>query len=59
MAIATDTMVAEAKETAANLLEAAVGDVVLDVATGAFHVTGNTPALPMFWNNQTKSLWVH
>ncbi len=44
---ATD-LVAQARELAAELLEAAVGDVVLDHGTGTFHVVG-TPARAVTW----------
>ena len=49
VAIASDTLVAEAKATAADLLEAAASDVVLDVATGAFHVAGAPGAATVGW----------
>ncbi|MFT7599274.1 MAG: carbon-monoxide dehydrogenase large subunit [Acidimicrobiales bacterium] len=49
VAIATDTMVIEAKQTAADLLEAAVGDVVLDIASGSFHVAGSPSAASTGW----------
>ncbi|HWL42309.1 MAG TPA: xanthine dehydrogenase family protein molybdopterin-binding subunit [Ilumatobacter sp.] len=41
-------LVDKAKQLAARLLEADVADVVLDVATGAFHVAG-TPAVAKTW----------
>jgi carbon-monoxide dehydrogenase large subunit len=49
VAIATDTMVAEARQKAADLLEAAVEDVVLDTATGSFHVAGSPGAAAAGW----------
>ncbi len=49
VAIATDTMVAEAKAKAADLLEAAAGDIVLDVASGQFHVAGAPAAASTGW----------
>jgi len=41
VAQAADQVVEKAKAVAADLLEAAVGDVVLDTATGRFHVAGS------------------
>jgi len=41
-------LVEKGRELAANLLEAAVDDVVLDKARGAFHVSG-TPAVAKTW----------
>jgi carbon-monoxide dehydrogenase large subunit len=49
VALATDTLVAEAKEKVANMLEAAVGDVVLDIETGEFHVAGSPGAASVNW----------
>jgi carbon-monoxide dehydrogenase large subunit len=46
---ASEIVVAEAKRIAADLLEANVDDVVLDVNTGNFHVTG-TPAVARTWS---------
>ena len=37
---ATDELVVQAKARAAELLEAAIGDVVLDLERGSFHVAG-------------------
>jgi carbon-monoxide dehydrogenase large subunit len=45
---AAEIAVDEARSIAADLLEANVDDVVLDVATGHFHVTG-TPAVARTW----------
>ena len=45
---ASETVVARAKEVAAELLEAAVGDIVLDTNTGSFSVVG-TPAVATDW----------
>ncbi len=45
---AGEIVVARAKEAAAELLEAAVGDIVLDIDTGAFSVVG-TPAVTTDW----------
>lgn len=42
---ATEALVERARELAADLLEAAAGDVVLDVERGVFHVAG-VPAAP-------------
>ncbi len=49
MARATDDLVEAAKARAAELLEAAVGDVVLDVGRGAFHVAGAPGAASVDW----------
>jgi carbon-monoxide dehydrogenase large subunit len=45
---AAEQVVERARHVAAELLEAAVEDVVLDRATGAFHVTG-TPSITTSW----------
>ena len=45
---ATEAVVETARQVAAELLEAAPADVVLDVDRGAFHVTG-TPAVARSW----------
>lgn len=45
---AGELVVARAKEAAAELLEAAAGDIVLDTGTGAFSVVG-TPAVTTEW----------
>jgi aerobic carbon-monoxide dehydrogenase large subunit len=45
---ATNTVIAEARRRAAELMEAAVDDVVLDPATGRFHVIG-APAVGRSW----------
>ncbi len=49
VAKATDELVEEARAKAAELLEAAVGDVVLDVGRGAFHVAGAPGAASVDW----------
>lgn len=49
VAIATDLLVDEARRAAADLLEAAVGDIVLDVASGRFSVTGSPAAASVGW----------
>jgi CO/xanthine dehydrogenase Mo-binding subunit len=49
VAIATDQLVAEAAKFAADLLEAAPGDVVIDTATGQFHVAGSPAAASVGW----------
>ena len=46
---ATDELVDLARARAADLLEAAVGDVVLDVARGQFHVAGSPGASSVGW----------
>jgi aerobic carbon-monoxide dehydrogenase large subunit len=48
IAIATDTLIEQARKRAAGLLEAAVDDIVLDLASGRFHVVG-TPARDVGW----------
>ena len=45
---AVEALVAHARETAAELLEANPDDVVLDIASGRFHVAG-TPAITRSW----------
>jgi CO/xanthine dehydrogenase Mo-binding subunit len=45
---ASADVVAQARSIAAELLEAAEGDIVLDRAIGSFHVTG-TPAVAIDW----------
>lgn len=47
---ASESLVETAKALAADLLEAAVDDIVLDVATGQFSVAG-TPAIAKSWDN--------
>jgi carbon-monoxide dehydrogenase large subunit len=49
IAQAADTFVSEAKGRVAELLEAAVADVVLDIATGHFHVAGAAGAASASW----------
>ncbi len=49
VAIATDQLVTEATARAADLLEAAVGDVVLDITAGQFHVAGSPGAATVGW----------
>jgi carbon-monoxide dehydrogenase large subunit len=49
IAQAADTFVSEAKGRAGDLLEAATADVVLDVATGHFHVAGAAGAASVSW----------
>ena len=48
MADASEKLVELARDAAADLLEAAPGDVVLDRELGAFHVAG-TPAVARSW----------
>lgn len=55
IAIATDTLVEQARTTAADLLEAAVGDVVLDVESGRFHVAGAPAASSVGWQEVAAS----
>ncbi|MEM9563763.1 MAG: xanthine dehydrogenase family protein molybdopterin-binding subunit [Actinomycetota bacterium] len=49
VAKATDDLVEAARARAADLLEAAPGDVVLDVGRGAFHVAGAPAAAAVDW----------
>ena len=49
VAIATDQLVAEAATFAADLLEAAPGDVVIDTVSGQFHVAGSPGAASIGW----------
>lgn len=49
VAKATDELVELAKATAANLLEASVDDVVLDIERGEFHVSGAPGAAAVDW----------
>lgn len=49
VAIATDELVAEASKFAADLLEAAPGDVVIDTVAGQFHVAGSPGAASVGW----------
>jgi len=56
VAKATDELVDAAKTRAAELLEAAVGDVVLDVGRGAFHVAGAPGAASVDWVVLAESL---
>ncbi len=50
VAEATDDLVERAKATAAELLEAAVGDVVLDLDAATFHVAGAPGAATVGWS---------
>lgn len=49
VAAAADDLVAVGREIAADLLEAAIDDVTLDLDAGAFHVVG-TPAVGIDWS---------
>ncbi len=49
VAIATDMLVDEARRAAADLLEAAEVDIVLDLATGRFSVAGSPAAASVGW----------
>jgi carbon-monoxide dehydrogenase large subunit len=49
ISLASDDLVAAACVRAADLLEAAVGDVVLDVVTGRFHIAGSPAAANVGW----------
>jgi carbon-monoxide dehydrogenase large subunit len=48
IAAASTTLIDRARQRAAELMEAAVDDIVLDSAVGAFHVSG-TPARAISW----------
>jgi aerobic carbon-monoxide dehydrogenase large subunit len=52
---ATRAVIVEARQRAAELMEAAIDDVVLDAATGAFHVVGS-PAIGRSWADVLASL---
>lgn len=49
IALATDQLVVEARQKAADELEAPVDDVVLDVSSGRFHVVGSPAAPTVDW----------
>jgi carbon-monoxide dehydrogenase large subunit len=49
IALATDGLVVEARQKAADQLEAPVADVVLDVTSGRFHVVGSPGAASVDW----------
>ena len=49
VAVATDDLIERARSAAANLLEAAVGDIVLDPDGGRFHVVGAPGAASVDW----------
>ena len=55
IAAATTQLVERAKEAAAGLMEAAAGDVVLDVGSGTFHVAGS-PAVNVPWSQLAATL---
>ena len=55
IAAATTQLVDAARHKAADLLEAAAGDVVLEVDTAAFHVVGS-PAVSVGWSEVTAAL---
>ena len=50
IAVATTKLIDDARQRAAQLLEAAADDVVLDVDAGRFHVAG-TPARSLAWSD--------
>jgi carbon-monoxide dehydrogenase large subunit len=52
---AADRLVDEARRVAADLLEAAVDDVVLDTTAGQFHVAGS-PSLGKGWNDVAAAI---
>ena len=49
LVVATDMLVDQARQRAAEMLEAAVGDIVLSVETGQFHVAGTPGAASVGW----------
>jgi aerobic carbon-monoxide dehydrogenase large subunit len=49
VAVAAETLVDQARQAAADLLEASAGDVVLDTAEGRFHVVGAPGARRVDW----------
>jgi aerobic carbon-monoxide dehydrogenase large subunit len=49
VAVATETLVEQARQAAADLLEASARDVVLDTAEGRFHVVGAPGARRVDW----------
>lgn len=51
VAIATETLVAEARQHAATMLEAAIDDVVLDLTQALFHVAGAPGAMTVGWHD--------
>jgi len=55
IAAATAQLIDKARDVAAELLEAAPGDVVLDAETGAFHVIGS-PAVSTPWKQVADTL---
>ncbi len=54
IAAATTQLVDAARDKAADLLEAAVNDIVLDAETGGFHVVGS-PAVSVDWSKVASS----
>jgi carbon-monoxide dehydrogenase large subunit len=54
IAVASTKLIDQARQRAAQLLEAAVDDVVLDVDAGAFHVAG-TPSRSISWADLAAS----
>ncbi len=56
IAEAAESMVLAAKAQAAQLLEASPGDIVLDVASGRFHVTGAPGAADVGWHDVAQGL---
>lgn len=56
VADATDALVEQARDRAADLLEAAAADVVLDVGTGRFHVAGSPSASAVEWTAVAEAI---
>lgn len=55
IAVATETLVEQARTAAADLLEAAAGDIVLDLESGRFHVAGAPAAASVGWEEVAVS----
>jgi carbon-monoxide dehydrogenase large subunit len=56
VAQATDALVAEARRIAADQLEAAVEDIVLDPTSGTFHVAGAPGATTLSWTEIARQV---
>ncbi|MDZ7677483.1 MAG: molybdopterin cofactor-binding domain-containing protein [Acidimicrobiales bacterium] len=56
VAEATDELVDQARRRAADLLEAAAADVVLDATTGSFHVSGAPGARSVAWTDVADAI---
>jgi carbon-monoxide dehydrogenase large subunit len=56
IALATDQLVVAARQKAADQLEAPVADVVLDLASGRFHVVGSPAAASVDWRQLAQGM---